>query len=174
VIGVNTALRVNNTIHVLSVDSRVTLLDALRDVLSLTGTSAFRYGATTELAFMPMNPGLWEPQARRGSGACHSPDWPRNRVIQRHSEAFRGASRIREPRSQDEGRTHEGLAAITAWKIEARRKYQYTVESLEATQRDGQTVVTARASGNFPGSPVTLTFIFRLEGEKIASLEIRP
>jgi xanthine dehydrogenase YagT iron-sulfur-binding subunit len=35
---VNTALRVNNTIHVLSVDSRVTLLDALRDVLSLTGT----------------------------------------------------------------------------------------------------------------------------------------
>jgi aerobic-type carbon monoxide dehydrogenase small subunit (CoxS/CutS family) len=33
-----TSLRVNNTTHELSVDSRVTLLDALRDVLGLTGT----------------------------------------------------------------------------------------------------------------------------------------
>jgi SnoaL-like protein len=75
---------------------------------------------------------------------------------------------------QDEGRTHEGLAAITAWKIEARRTYQYTAEPLEASPRDGQTVVTAGVSGTFAGSPVTLTFIFGLEGEKIASLETRP
>ena len=33
-----TTLRVNSTTHELSVDSRVTLLDALRDVLGLTGT----------------------------------------------------------------------------------------------------------------------------------------
>ena len=33
-----TMLRVNNTTHELSVDSRLTLLDALRDVLGLTGT----------------------------------------------------------------------------------------------------------------------------------------
>ena len=33
-----TTLRVNNTTHELSVDSRLTLLDALRDVLGLTGT----------------------------------------------------------------------------------------------------------------------------------------
>jgi hypothetical protein len=75
---------------------------------------------------------------------------------------------------QDEGRTHGGLAAITAWRIEARRKYEYTVEPLEAAQRDGRTVVAAGVSGNFPGSPVTLTFIFRLKGENIASLEICP
>ena len=31
-------LRVNNTTHELSVDARLTLLDALRDVLGLTGT----------------------------------------------------------------------------------------------------------------------------------------
>lgn len=34
-----TSLRVNNTTHELSVDSRVTLLDVLRDVLGLTGTT---------------------------------------------------------------------------------------------------------------------------------------
>ena len=33
-----TTLHVNNTTHELSVDSRLTLLDALRDVLGLTGT----------------------------------------------------------------------------------------------------------------------------------------
>jgi hypothetical protein len=74
----------------------------------------------------------------------------------------------------DEGRTHEGIAAIRAWKIEARRKYEYTVEPLQAAQRDGQNVVTARVAGNFPGSPVTLAFIFRLKGENIVSLEICP
>src|ERR1700752_5381864 len=35
---VRTSLRVNDTTHELSVDSRLTLLDTLRDVLGLTGT----------------------------------------------------------------------------------------------------------------------------------------
>src|SRR5437763_1118171 len=35
---VRITLRVNNTTHELSLDSRLTLLDALRDVLGLTGT----------------------------------------------------------------------------------------------------------------------------------------
>jgi hypothetical protein len=74
---------------------------------------------------------------------------------------------------RDEGRTFEGLAAITAWRTETKKQYRYTVEPVEAVQRDGQTVVTARASGDFPGSPVTLTFIFRLERAQITSLEIR-
>jgi hypothetical protein len=75
---------------------------------------------------------------------------------------------------RDEGRTFEGLAAITAWKTETKKQYRYTVEPVEAIQRDGQTVVTARVSGDFPGSPVTLTFSFRLERDHITSLEIRP
>ena len=37
-VGVRTSSRVNDTTHELSVDSRLTLLDALRDVLGLTGT----------------------------------------------------------------------------------------------------------------------------------------
>src|SRR6185295_12793425 len=38
VIEMKTSLRVNHTNHELSLDSRVTLLDALRDVLGLTGS----------------------------------------------------------------------------------------------------------------------------------------
>jgi len=37
-VGVRTSLRVNDTTHELLLDSRLTLLDALRDVLGLTGT----------------------------------------------------------------------------------------------------------------------------------------
>ena len=33
-------------------------------------------------------------------------------------------------------------------------------------------MVIGKVSGNFPNSPVTLDYIFGLEGEKIASLEI--
>jgi hypothetical protein len=74
---------------------------------------------------------------------------------------------------RDEGRTIKGLAAIKEWKAETKKKYQHTVEPLEAAQKDGKTVVTSRVAGNFPGSPVNLEFVFGLERNKIASLEIR-
>jgi hypothetical protein len=35
-------------------------------------------------------------------------------------------------------------------------------------------IVTSRLTGNFPGSPVDLRFLFELQGDKIASLEIIP
>ncbi len=49
----------------------------------------------------------------------------------------------------------------------------HTVEPLESVQKDGKTVVTNHLTGNFSGSPVNLEFVFGLEGNKIASLEIR-
>jgi ketosteroid isomerase-like protein len=74
---------------------------------------------------------------------------------------------------RDEGKTIEGLAAIKQWKAETRKKYQHTVEPLASAQKDGKTIVTNRLTGNFPGSPVELEFVFELDGDKIASLEIR-
>jgi len=73
---------------------------------------------------------------------------------------------------RDEGRTIKGLAAIKRWKAETRRKYQHTVEPLASVQEGDKTIVTNRLTGNFPGSPIELQFIFRLDGDKIASLEI--
>lgn len=74
---------------------------------------------------------------------------------------------------RDEKRTIEGLAAIKEWKVESKRKYQHTIELIDATEKDGKTIVTAKVSGNFSGSPVNLQYIFGLDGDKIASLEIR-
>jgi ketosteroid isomerase-like protein len=73
---------------------------------------------------------------------------------------------------RDEGQTIEGLAAIKQWKAETKRKYQHTVEPLASAQKDGKTIVTNRVTGSFPGSPIDLQFIFGLDGDKIASLEI--
>jgi hypothetical protein len=74
---------------------------------------------------------------------------------------------------RDEGKTIEGLAAIKQWKAETRHKYQHTIEPLASSEKDGKTIVTNRLAGNFPGSPIELEFVFTLDGNKIASLEIR-
>jgi len=74
---------------------------------------------------------------------------------------------------RDEGQTIEGLAAVKQWMAETKRKYQHTIEPLASARKGDQTVVTNRLTGNFPGSPIALRFIFRLEADKIASLEIR-
>ena len=75
---------------------------------------------------------------------------------------------------KDEGHTYNGRAAIKKWKEEASAKYEYTSELLACEQKDGKIVVTCRLAGNFPGSSVNLRFLFELECDKIASLEIIP
>jgi SnoaL-like domain len=75
---------------------------------------------------------------------------------------------------KDEGQTYRGPAAIKQWKTEASAKYSYTSEPFAVEQKEGRYVVTSRLTGNFPGSPVDLRFVFRLEGGKIAFLEITP
>jgi hypothetical protein len=74
---------------------------------------------------------------------------------------------------RDEGRTRKGLTEIAAWRRETTEKYRHTVEPLAVAERDEKIVVTSRVSGNFPGSPITLDFVFRLEHGKISSLEIQ-
>jgi hypothetical protein len=73
---------------------------------------------------------------------------------------------------RDEGQTIEGLAAIKQSEAETKRKYQHTIEPLTSAQKDGKIIVTDRLTGNFPGSPIELEFVFTLDGDKIASLEM--
>lgn len=73
---------------------------------------------------------------------------------------------------KDEGQTHAGLDAIQAWKTAASAQYNYTAEPFELEQKDGHHVVSCHVAGDFPGSPVDLRYRFRLEGGRIAALEI--
>ncbi|MET0533270.1 MAG: nuclear transport factor 2 family protein [Steroidobacter sp.] len=75
---------------------------------------------------------------------------------------------------KDEGHVHKGAAAIKQWKHEAAKKYSYTSQPTSYETKDGKVIVTGRVTGNFPGSPVDLRYFFELEGDRIASLEIKP
>jgi hypothetical protein len=75
---------------------------------------------------------------------------------------------------KDERHNYNGRAAIKQWKTDASAKYEYTSEPFACEEKNGKTVVTCHLVGNFPGSPVDLRFLFTLEGEKIASLEVIP
>lgn len=84
------------------------------------------------------------------------------------SKCFTAAAEVR-----DEGRTMRGLGAIKAWKQETKLKYQYQVHPLAVSQNGDSVEMTARLTGNFPGSPVVLTYVFVLEDDRIAALEVR-
>jgi hypothetical protein len=73
---------------------------------------------------------------------------------------------------KDEGQTHCGAEAIKAWKTAVSAKFRYTSTPFAIEQKDGLSIVTSRLTGNSPGSPIDLRYLFRLEGGKIASLEI--
>jgi len=73
---------------------------------------------------------------------------------------------------RDEHKTIRGLEAIKAWRVETGRKYGHTVQPVAVSERDGAVVVTGTVSGNFPGSPINLDHVFRLEDGKIVALEI--
>jgi len=73
---------------------------------------------------------------------------------------------------RDEGRTRNGLKEIAAWRRETGAKYHHTVTPVAVAKRADKTVVTTEMAGNFPGSPITVDFVFQLKGDKIASLEI--
>jgi hypothetical protein len=87
--------------------------------------------------------------------------------IEALSECFAYNATVR-----DEGHTYEGLAAIKEWKADTKKKYNHTVAPLAVAHRDGKTVLKAKLTGNFPGSPLTLEFSFLLKDGKIVSLEI--
>lgn len=75
---------------------------------------------------------------------------------------------------RDEGQTYEGSDGVSRWVDRTLAAYVFTIEPLHVARQEDETVVTCRLTGTFPGSPVELRFFFRLDGDRIASLEITP
>lgn len=73
---------------------------------------------------------------------------------------------------KDEGETHRGRAAIRDWMEETTRKYLVKVVPTVETNEGDRWTIAGLVSGNFPGSPATLHYHFRLAGDRIAALEI--
>lgn len=73
---------------------------------------------------------------------------------------------------RDEGETHRGSAAIRDWMEATTRKYRVTVDIADATFNGDAWRIAGIVSGNFPGSPATLHYVFTLTGDRIVRLEI--
>lgn len=73
---------------------------------------------------------------------------------------------------KDKGQTHTGRDAIKAWKAESSTLYTYTNDPFSLELVDGVHVVRSHTVGTFPGSPIDLKLLFRLERGLIANLEI--
>jgi ketosteroid isomerase-like protein len=73
----------------------------------------------------------------------------------------------------DEGQDYHGRDSIRRWKQAADAKYRYVLQTVTVQTFGDLVTVRARLTGEFPGSPVELDHIFRLSGDKVASLEIR-
>ncbi len=81
-------------------------------------------------------------------------------------------------RVKDEGAEIVGCAAIRGWMEETTRKFGATAKpervepSADGAAATNVTAVTALVSGNFPGSPIHLTYRFSIERDLIVRLEI--
>jgi ketosteroid isomerase-like protein len=73
----------------------------------------------------------------------------------------------------DEGEHRVGTLAIAQWMEDAARRYQPRVEVLDVQQRTGKVLVKNLICGTFPGSPLELRYVFRLDEQgKIVRLDI--
>ena len=74
---------------------------------------------------------------------------------------------------KDDGHTYTGVDAIKAFMAEASAKYSATTVPFALEREDGFQIIKAKVTGNFPGSPIDLSYRFRLERGLIAALEIK-
>jgi ketosteroid isomerase-like protein len=74
---------------------------------------------------------------------------------------------------EGENKTMNGHQAIREWLDGPIAGYKLTTEVTGGSEQDGDYVVTAIVSGDFPGSPIDFSYHFHLEGDKIAKLAIK-
>ncbi len=95
-------------------------------------------------------------------------DADRRNDVEAFSETF-----LEDAVVEDEGARHRGIAAIRQWWAAVKTATNYVADPVEATRDGDKALVRANVSGQFPGSPVTLTFAFTTKNDKIARLEIK-
>lgn len=72
----------------------------------------------------------------------------------------------------DEGETHIGKQEIKDWNDRTNTKYRPSLKPVEFYTEDEEHILKVEVSGTFNGSPVILTYHFKLEEGLIISLKI--
>jgi hypothetical protein len=72
----------------------------------------------------------------------------------------------------DEGRTHSGRKEIEHWIAEANERYEATMKAVSFEEKETESILKAEVSGNFPGSPILMSYHLKIVDELIQSLKI--
>lgn len=72
----------------------------------------------------------------------------------------------------DEGRTHSGRNEIEHWIADANERYEATMKAVSFEEKETESILKAEVSGNFPGSPILMSYHLKIVDELIQSLKI--
>jgi hypothetical protein len=72
----------------------------------------------------------------------------------------------------DEGKNHQGRAAIQQWNAKTNQEYQTTLQPMDYVETEGGGVLTTQVSGTFPGSPIVAKYNLQIADGLIQSLKI--
>ena len=72
----------------------------------------------------------------------------------------------------DEGRTHKGRKEIEIWIADANKRYEAGMKPVSFEEKETGSILKAEASGNFPGSPILMSYHLKIADELIQSLKI--
>ncbi|MGE8553614.1 MAG: nuclear transport factor 2 family protein [Chryseobacterium jejuense] len=72
----------------------------------------------------------------------------------------------------DEGKIYTGKEEIKQWNEKSNNEYKTLFEVKDFSMKDNTTVLKINISGSFDGSPVMLSFHFRIENGLITALAI--
>lgn len=72
----------------------------------------------------------------------------------------------------DEGKTHKGKKEIQDWITDANERYQATMQPLSFEEKEYESILKVKVSGNFEGSPIQLNYHLEIEDDQIQSLKI--
>ena len=72
----------------------------------------------------------------------------------------------------DEGKTHTGKREIERWIADSNERYKATIKPVSFKEKENESLLMAETSGNFPGSPIVLTYHMEIADELIQSLKI--
>ena len=72
----------------------------------------------------------------------------------------------------DEGKTHKGRKEIEEWIDEANKKYRAVMKPVAFEEKEKESLLKAKVSGDFPGSPIVMTYHLKIDDKLIQSLKI--
>ncbi len=72
----------------------------------------------------------------------------------------------------DEGKAHKGRKEITHWIADANTRYEATIQPVSFEEKGAESILKAKTSGKFEGSPIVLSYHLEIVGGLIQTLKI--